>query len=260
MGKMVDIGWWDLLVGFTILVIPIFIFSFYKVKLNKDLIISVTRMIIQLFLVAVYLEWIFEQNSAWINTLWVLIMVIIGAATVVKRVALSWKHFLVPLLLAGFISIFIIDAFLLGLVIKPDYFFDARYFVPITGMVLGNSLNHNIVGLTAWFDGLSKQRELYYFLLTNSGSKRQAMLPFIQDALKKGLNPMLATMSVMGLISLPGMMTGQILGGASPGVAIKYQVMIMLAIFVGCTLTLILSILFSKKKLVDEFGNLKSFR
>ena len=116
-------------------------------------------------------------------------------------------------------------------------------------MVLGNSLNHNIVGLTAWFEGMTKKKELYYFLLTNGGNERNAMRPFIQDALRKGLNPLIATMSVMGLISLPGMMTGQILGGASPAVAIKYQIMIMLAIFTGCTLTLLLSILFVRKKI-----------
>jgi len=259
MEKMIDINFRDLLVGFSILLIPFLIFWYYRIKLNKDLFISVIRMIGQLFLVAVYLEWIFEKNNAWINSLWVLIMVLIGSATVVKRVGISWKHFLLPFILAGFVSMVIIDGFFLGLVIKPEYFFDARYFVPITGMILGNSLNHNIVGLTAWFDGLSKQKELYYFLLTNGGSKRQAMRPFIQEALVKGLNPLLATMSVIGLISLPGMMTGQILGGASPVVAIKYQVMIMIAIFVGCTLTLVLSILLSKNKLFDDFGNVKSF-
>jgi putative ABC transport system permease protein len=257
MEKMIEINIWDLLLGFSILIIPFLIFSYYRVRLNRDLIISVVRMIVQLFLVALYLEWIFEKNSAWINSLWVFIMVIVGGATVVKRVGLSWKQFLFPFLLAGFVSMVIIDAFFLGLVIKPDYFFDARYFVPITGMVLGNSLNHNIVGLTAFFKGLSRDKELYYFLLTNSGSSRLALRPFIQDALSKGLNPLLATMSVVGLISLPGMMTGQILGGASPAVAIKYQVMIMLAIFVGCTITMVLSILFSKRMMFDEMGNVK---
>jgi len=257
MQEMIDIKLWDLLLGFSILVIPFLIFRYYKVRLNGDLIISVLRMIVQLFLVAVYLEWIFEKNNAWINTAWVLIMVMVGGATVVKRVGISWKQFLLPFIIAGLISMTIIDGFFLGLVIKTGYFFDARYFVPISGMVLGNSLNHNIVGLTAFFKGLRRDQELYYFLLTNSGSSRLALRPFIQDALIKGLNPLLATMSVIGLISLPGMMTGQILGGASPAVAIKYQVMIMLAIFVGCTLTLVLSILLSKQLAFDEMGNVR---
>lgn len=254
---MIDIQLWDLLLGFSILVIPVFIFRYYKVRLNGDLIISVLRMIVQLFFVAVYLEWIFEKNNVWINTAWVLMMVIVGGGTVVKRVGIPWKRFLWPFAIAGLISMTIVDTFFLGLVIKTGYFFDARYFVPISGMVLGNSLNHNIVGLTAFFSGLRKDKELYYFLLTNSGSSRLALRPFIQDALIKGLNPLLATMSVIGLISLPGMMTGQILGGASPAVAIKYQVMIMLAIFVGCTLTLVLSILFSGRLAFDELGNVR---
>lgn len=258
MERMIDINLWDLLLGFSILIVPVFVFRYYRVKLNGDLFISVVRMIVQLFLVAVYLEWIFEKNSAWLNSLWVFIMILVGAGTVVKRVNISWRRFLFPFLLAGLVSMFIIDGFFLGLVIKPDYFFDARYFVPISGMVLGNSLNHNIVGLSTYFGGLSQQKELYYFLLTNSGSSRLALRPFIQDALIKGLNPLLANMSVIGLISLPGMMTGQILGGASPVIAIKYQVMIMLAIFVGCTLTLVLSILFSKQLVFDDFGNVKN--
>ncbi|PWD98066.1 ABC transporter permease [Marinilabilia rubra] len=254
---MIDIEIVDLLIGFSILVLPIIVFLYFRIRLIKDLLVSILRMIGQLFLVAVYLEWIFEKNNAWINSLWVVVMILIGAGTVLKRVKLNWKEYLFPFILAGFISMIIIDSFFLGLVLKLDYVFDARYFVPISGMVLGNSLNHNIVGLSTYFDGLSQKRELYYFILTNSGSKKKAILPFIQDALIKGLNPLLANMSVIGLISLPGMMTGQILGGASPVVAIKYQVMIMLAIFVGCTMTLVLSVLFSGRFLFDDYGRVK---
>ena len=255
---MIDIAIWDLILGFSILAVPVFVFLYYRVKLVKGLFISFARMLLQLSLVAAYLEWIFEMNNPWINSLWVFIMVLVGAGTVLRRVGIRWRYFLVPFIIAGLVSMTIIDAFFIGVVLRPDYFFDARYFVPISGMVLGNSLNHNIVGLTAYFGGLSQKKELYYFLLTNSGSRKHAIRPFIQDALMKGLNPLVATMSVIGLISLPGMMTGQILGGASPVVAIKYQAMIMVAIFVGCTLTLVLSILFSGRSVFDRMGNVKT--
>jgi putative ABC transport system permease protein len=254
---MIDIGIWKLILGFSILVIPLLVFMYYRIRLIKDMFVSTARMIIQLALVAVYMEWIFEMNNAWVNSLWVIIMVLVGAGTIVKRVGMNWRTYLFPFILAGLVSMAIIDAFFLGAVIRLDYFFEARYFVPISGMVLGNSLNHNIVGLTTYFGGLSQKKELYYFLLTNSGSRRQALLPFIQDALVKGLNPLLANMSVIGLISLPGMMTGQILGGASPAAAIKYQVMIMVAIFAGCTMTLVLSILLSGRFVFDGYGNVK---
>ena len=251
---MIDIQGANLLLGFLLLLVPVVVFLVLKIRLVKDLLYSVLRMVVQLSLVAVYLEWIFEKNNAWINSLWVLMMVLIGAGTIVKRVKLNWRIYLVPIILAGMISMLIIDGFFLGLVIQLDYVFDARYFVPISGMVLGNSLNHNIVGLSTYFDGLIQKKELYYFILTNSGSKKMALMPFIQEAFLKSLNPLLANMSVIGLISLPGMMTGQILGGASPVIAIKYQLMIILAIFIGCVMMLGMSILFSGRYLFDKYG------
>lgn len=253
-----DISLINLALGFIILIIPVAIFLYYRIKLVKVMFISTIRMIAQMFLVAVYLEWIFDLNSAYINSLWVFIMVLISAGTTIHTIKISWKSFFIPFSVSILLSLVVIDAFFLGLIIRLDYIFDARYFIPISGMILGNSLNHNIVGLGAYFEGLSQRKEMYYFILTNSGSRKLAIRPFIQDALKKGLNPMLAGMSVIGLISLPGMMTGQILGGASPATAIKYQIMIMIAIFVGCTLSLMLSIWYSNIKVFDKFGNIKN--
>ncbi len=258
MKEITDINIWDLVLALATLSLPMFIFLYYKIKLVKDLIVSMIRMVLQLMLVAVYLEWIFNLNNAWINTLWVLVMLIVSAGTLIYRVKLNWKIFFIPFILAGVFTMLFIDTFFIGLIIRPEYFFDARYLVPISGMVLGNSLNHNVVGLSTFFDGLTEKKELYYFVLTNSGSRQNAVKPFIREAIIKSLNPLLATMSVIGLISLPGMMTGQILGGSSPAIAIKYQIMIMVAILVGSALMLTLSIWFSKMVIFDDYGNLKT--
>lgn len=257
MKEVTDINIWDLVLALTTISIPMFIFLYYRIKLVKDLFVSMIRMILQLMLVAVYLEWIFRHNNAWINLLWVMVMVLVSAGTVVYRVKLSWRLFLIPFMLAGIFTMVLIDAFFIGLVIRPEYVFDARYLIPISGMVLGNSLNHNVVGLSSFFDGLTEKRELYYFLLTNSGSQKNALRPFIREAIVKSINPLLATMSVIGLISLPGMMTGQILGGSSPATAIKYQIMIMIAILVGAALSLTTSIWFSIKIILDDYGNFR---
>lgn len=257
MSSSVDISIWELASGFILLLIPLAFFYIYRIRIVKEVFISIFRMLLQLSLVALYLEWIFEINNAWLNMLWVMVMIFVGVFTTIKRVALNWRYFLFPLLVAGFTSVFIVDLFFLGWVLKLDYFFDARYFIPITGMILGNALNHNIVGLSTYFKGLSEKSELYIFLLSNTGNAKLALRPFINEAVKQGLNPMIASMSVIGLISLPGMMTGQILGGSSPAIAIKYQIMIMMAIFVGCTINLFLSIIFSNFFIFDAYSNLK---
>lgn len=258
MNSITNISIWDLVFGFMILIIPFLFFLAYRIKLTKDVLISIGRMVIQLALVALYLEWIFAINNAWINLLWVILMIMVGVHTSINRIGLNWKYFLFPLFIAGITSVVIIDAFFLGYVLKLDYLFDARYFIPITGMILGNSLNHNIVGLSSYFKGLSEKSDLYYFLLTNTGNSKLALRSFVGESIKLGLNPLIATMSVIGLISLPGMMTGQILGGSSPAIAIKYQIMIMLAIFVGCTTNLFLSIIISNQFVFDGYGKLKN--
>lgn len=257
MKTIIDIDLIDLALSFVTLAIPVIVFLYFKVKVISDVLVSVMRMIIQLMLVALYLEWIFEMNNAWINVFWVTVMIFVGIFTTIRRVRLYWKDFIIPFFIAGLISVAIIDSFFLGYVIKLDYVFDARYFIPITGMILGNSINHNVVGLSTYFHGLSEKSELYYFLLTNTGNSKLALRPYIANAIKQGLNPLIATMSVIGLISLPGMMTGQILGGSSPIIAIKYQIMIMLAIFVGCTINLVLSIIISNAFVFDEYGRFK---
>jgi putative ABC transport system permease protein len=112
MKETTDIGLWNLLLAFVGMAIPLFVFYYFKLKVIKDMLVGMIRMVVQLFLVAVYLEWIFKLNSAWINSLWVLIMILVGAGTVLQRVKLKWRTFLIPFSLAGLVSMLIIDSFL----------------------------------------------------------------------------------------------------------------------------------------------------
>ncbi|WP_372753332.1 ABC transporter permease [Labilibaculum sp.] len=257
MKEVADIGFDRLLLGLFLMLIPLMGFIYFKVKIVKETVISVLRMVIQLALVALYLEYIFKWNNVWLNVIWVAVMIVVGSFTTIKRAGLSYHYFAFPFITSGLISLLIVDAFFLGFVIQLDYVFDARYFIPISGMILGNSLKHNIVGVSHYFSRLKKEQDLYYFLLINSSSKKNSLAPFIRSAIKSALNPMIASMSVIGLITLPGMMTGQILGGSSPAIAIKYQILIMIAVFVGCSINLMLSILMANRFVFDSYGRMK---
>ncbi len=253
-----DISFFKLAIGILILLIPIGFFLYFRIRIIKNVLVASARMIVQLALVAVYLEWIFKLNNTWLNLLWVFIMICVGISTTIQRVSLNWKMFIFPLFISAITAVLTIDTFFLGIILHLDNCFDAQYFIPITGMILGNSLNHNIIGLTTYFRELRDKNELYTFLLVNANDRKSSLFPFIKEAVNQGLNPLIASMSVMGLISLPGMMTGQILGGNAPSMAIKYQIMMMLAIFAGCTVNLFLSIIFSNRFIFDKYGNLKS--
>ena len=257
MKEVIDISYQNLALGYLLLIIPIVVFYYFRTGLIKDSLIASARMTVQLLLVGLYLEVIFRYNNPYINMLWVLIMVMIATITIIRRSDLSYRIFTLPVLVSILFSLFIVDVYFLGVVIRLDYFFDARYFIPITGMLLGNSLRTNIIALNTFYPGLKKNQIRYRYYLAHGATQKEALIPFMREALKASLNPLIATISVVGLISLPGMMTGQILGGSDPGVAIKYQIMLMLTIFITTLVTVVLTITIANRFVFDGYGNLK---
>ena len=255
MKDVIDIGYLSLFAGYALLIIPIAVLWYYKTGLIKDTIIAVTRMTVQLLLVGVYLEYIFKINSYLLNVGWVFAMSIIAAYTIIKRSNLSMKLYFVPVLLSGIISIAITDAYFLGFVVDLDSIFDARYFIPITGMLLGNTIRTVIIALDVYYGKLTSEQNYYRWHLANGASRKEALQPFMKEALRKAFNPVIATTAIMGLISLPGMMTGQILGGSSPNVAIKYQIMLMITIFSSGIMNVFITIILSNRFIFDKFDN-----
>jgi putative ABC transport system permease protein len=257
MEQTLDIGYLNLFIGYLLILAPVAIFYHFKTGLVKDSLIAVGRMTLQLFVVGLYLEVLFEYNNAWINALWWIVMVLIAAFTIIRRAYLARRFFIIPLITSLVISLALVDAYFIGLIIELDYFFDARYFIPISGILLGNCLKTNVLGLNTFYQKLHHEKIRYRYYLANGASRGEALRPFMREALKTAFNPLIASITVIGLISLPGMMTGQILGGSSPEVAIKYQVMLMLTIFVATLLSVVLTITLANRLVFDGLGNMK---
>jgi putative ABC transport system permease protein len=260
MKEVVNIDYLSLIFGYIILIIPFYILWYYKTGLVKDAAVSFIRMTVQLLLVGLYLEFIFDLNSIWLNLFWVLIMTILATFTIVKRSELNKRYFLIPIFISILVSIIITDSFFLGFIIKLPKMFDARYFIPITGMLLGNSIKSIIIALNAYYKKLKKEKELYKWYVANGATRQEALAPFKKEALKVAFNPVIANVAIIGLISLPGMMTGQIMGGSSPIIAVKYQIMLMITIFSSSIISVFFSIYFADKKVFDGFGNLKKIQ
>lgn len=250
---IIELSWIQLGIGFIALLIPAWILWHYKTGLNKKLAIATVRMTLQLLFVGYYLEYLFEYDNPWINTAWIMVMVGVADFATIDRSELNRKKSLIiPIFVATFFGIIVIDLFFLEFVIQLPKFLAAQYAIPITGMVLGNCLRSNVIGINDFYYSLKEQQERYQFYLACGATRPEALFPFFRQALKKSANPTLATMATIGLVSLPGMMTGQILSGSSPMTAIKYQIMIMLAIFSGTILSVYLGIKLSNRSVFFE--------
>ena len=243
----IDIDYTSLGVGLLLLLIPVYFLWRFKTGLLKPILIGAVRMIIQLFFIGVYLRFLFEWNNPFINFLWVIIMVGVAAETAVTRTRLK-RHILVTVVLVGL--------YFLGFVLRLDNIFSAQYFIPIFGIIMGNMLGENVIGLNTYYAGLKREQQLYYYLLGNGATRSEAIAPFIRQALIKAFSPGIANMAVTGLVALPGTMIGQILGGSSPHVAIKYQIMIVVITVASSMLSLMITIMLASRKSFDSYGRL----
>lgn len=249
-----------MVVGLLLLAVPLYFFHVFGVRLIRSTVVAAVRMVVQLFLIGLYLRYLFEWNSPWINILWVLLMVLVASFTAAHRTHLRRRTIVMPLCAGLLSSALVVGLYFLVFVLRLEHPFDARYFVPIMGILMGNMLGVNVLALNTYYDGLQRERQLYYYLLGNGASHFEAVAPFVRRAIEKSFAPCIANMAVMGIVSLPGTMIGQILGGSAPGIAIKYQMMIVVITVSASMLSLIATLYFSDRRSFDVYGRLRNVR
>ncbi len=249
-----DISITSLLFAFLLLFIPIVISKFFRLGLIKPILNASVRMAVQLILIGIFLKYLFVWNNPIINILWLFLMIIVAVFTAVKSASIKGKKFWISIFIAFSLATLLIVFYLNIFVLRLDYVFDAKYLIVLGGMLLGNSLRGNIVGIDTFYKNIKKEKARYYYLLSLGASQYEAILPYLRESIKLAIKPTMAAMATIGIVSLPGMMTGVILGGAGPVTAIKYQMIIMVAILTSTVISVLLAILLTSRVCFDEYG------
>ena len=228
-------------------------------KLERPLAIAAVRMLVQLVLVGYVLTFLFAAVSPFWTALAACIMVLFASREIVvrqKRRLLSfWTYGLgagCTLLAAGTVTVF---ALLTEL--RPEPWYHPRYALPLLGMILGNTMTGISLGLDVLTNGLMRERSAVEAHLALGGTRYQALLPVVRDALRSGFMPTINGMAAIGLVSLPGMMTGQILAGVEPIDAVKYQLLIMFLIAGGTGLGTLAAVMGGSHLLTDHRHRLR---
>lgn len=251
-----DIPNYRLLFFAIIILIPISIDLYLDAKIIKQTFISVIRMIIQLIFVGIYLTYVFELNNIFINFAWIFVMISVANISILNHVKLSIKKcFFYNYCVLLLTVLVILLSFLI--VFKSDIVFNSRYMIPMLGMVLGNILRCNIVGVDRFLSEIRKRKDEYILYISLGATHNEALKGFWKAAFKSAVQPQLASLATIGLVSLPGMMTGQMIGGSSPIIAVKYQILIMLAIFTSAAFSIFISLFLLKNRAFDTFGRLR---
>lgn len=206
--------------------------------LEKRLAIASVRTVVQLLLIGLVLKWIFgTEHWAAIAGLMLLMSSIAGIAAV-RRTERRYSGIWLTSLTSVLVSSWFVLAIALTSIIPPSAWSEnaAQYAIPLMGMILGNTLNGISLGLDRLGDELTARRGEVEMRLTLGATRWEAARPAIRTAIRTGMIPIVNSMMVVGLVSLPGMMTGQILAGAEPMEAVRYQIVIMFLIAAGTAL------------------------
>ncbi len=231
MEQEIALSWKGIAAAYLLLIPALLLIRYYKLDAAKEVLFSVLRMSIQLFLVGIYLNYIFLWNHWAINLLWVLVMIAAAGWTTIRQAKLPVRSYFFPVFTAFLCSFLSVLFYFVILVIgkSPSA---AAVFLPVAGMLLGNSMRSNVIVLQRFSTLFRERTKEYQLRLMLGATDREALEPFLSASLKAGIAPQIATMATLGIVSLPGMMTGQLLGGSTPVTAIEYQIVIMIGIFV----------------------------
>lgn len=254
MQESLDFSWVLMGLFSLTLVIPLTINHIYQLDLAKEMGLSVFRMVAQLAFIGLYLEFVFQLNSPLLNSLWIALMVGIGSSSIISKAKLPKERLLYPVAIGLLVGLLPLITLLSTVIIQPTPLYSAQYVIPLAGMLLGNSLSGNIVALQNLFTAFRERESEYHAAIALGASPHYATLPFVRAAMQKAFAPIMASMATIGLVTLPGMMTGQILGGVNPMVAIKYQLLILIAIFVMLTISVTITLQLTIKNSITKEG------
>ncbi|NQU40400.1 MAG: ABC transporter permease [Lentisphaerae bacterium] len=248
MSAAIDITWLGMAAAYLLVLISFAILLWQQVPILGQLGMAVVRMSVQLLFVGVYLQYVFDLNNIWLNCAWVLIMITVADVSILHHCRLRVRSFGAPLFVALLLGTLIPLLFFTGLILQRPNILEARYLIPIGGMILGNCLRADIIGVRHFYESIDRDSRAFELTLAQGARLGEAIQPYLREAIQNAVAPTIATMMTIGLVSLPGMMTGVILGGQPPLAAVKYQIAIMIAIFTGTAIAVPCAILLTRKR------------
>lgn len=214
-------------------VIPLILSKTLKLGLEKDTIIATVRSIIQLLIIGYLLQFVFDSDSFIYIILMVILMITAAVANVRKKglyiKGITWKVTLTLTVIEV-----LTQSILIGLNITPP---TAQYIIPISGMIIGNSMVLSILFLNRFLSEIENHDEEIELILSLGGTPKQAIHMQLIHSIKASMIPTIESQKTVGLVQLPGMMSGQIIAGADPVQAVMFQLLILFLLLSNATLS-----------------------
>jgi len=228
-----------------------------RLGLVRSLAWGAVRCVVQLSLIGYALGWIFAVDRPELVMTIIGIMCVIAAHASIRRTP-NVSDFPIGLAFVSLAaSTYLVMVIVSGLIIRAEPWYTARIVIPISGMILGNAVNGIALSIDKLYAEVRSGRDRVEGLLALGATPWEAVRDCVREAVRSGMTPVLNTMMVVGLVRIPGTMTGQILGGADPRQAARYQIVVMLMIAAAAAIGSMLLVGLSFRRLFTDDDALK---
>lgn len=257
MGSTVDLGLWQLAASGFYVIVTLVLVRWLGIPRELEIISATLRMTIQLFIAGYLLTWVFERPHFLTVLLILVVMLLFAVINSIRRIN---EH--VPFRLRKVMSVSLIIGavgslgFFLLVIVGNGSWQDPRYVIPIAGMIVGNSMTGVALGASRLIQGMDDQRPTIEAALMLGATPRTSARKVVQQAFDAAILPTVNTMVGIGIVSLPGMMTGQILAGQDPNVAIRYQIAIMVSIMAAVAISVVILVEWGHRTFFTEDAQL----
>lgn len=257
--NIIELSPWELAIAAGLVLALAILTWRTRLGVSSGMLVAALRTVVQLSLIGLVLEALFSAvRLYWIALIAIVMLLMAGREVVARsrrRLTGPWSFGIGTL--SMFLSSFSITVLTLVVIIGPDPWYQPQYSIPLLGMMLGNTMTGVALGLDRLTDGVYRQRALIENRLMLGDRWQDAVSDIRRDAMRSGMIPSINAMAAAGVVSLPGMMTGQILAGAPPALAVQYQILIMFVITAGTGFGTLAAVLSGSRRLFDERERLR---
>ncbi|WP_243544453.1 ABC transporter permease [Pseudodesulfovibrio tunisiensis] len=216
--------------------------------LGRDLLIGTVRCYAQLFIMGYVLKFVFALRMSSL-TLGVFLVMVAAAAQIIRgRVTEKRVPFALPVFVSMFLTYSLVSYLVVGVIVGAKPWWNPQYFIPLAGMIVGNSMTAIAISLERLLSDLKARRGEVEMRLVLGADVREASRDILRSAIRAGMIPSVNSLMGVGLVFLPGMMTGQILSGTDPLIAIRYQIVVMLMLVASTCLGVLITTALVRKR------------
>lgn len=243
--------------GLLLLAIPLYILYAFRINLMQKALVAFGKMTVWLALTGFCLYFILQWNNVLLNILWIILMALAAAVMMVGKARLKSSKYVIPVFVGLLISALVIGLYFLFFVAGLKNPFDARYFIPVIGLLIGSMIGVNANALSVYYSGLQHHSALYYYLLGNGATHKEAVNYFVRRALQKSASPWISSMGYMVVGVAPVILWVMLMSGITLIAAVCYQLLILILLFSTSLTSLLITLWAARRYSFDEYDKLK---